>query len=76
MPGTVIVNQVPMDLYDADGNPVLIAEEGNMFMLVSRDPEQLEVLNKVHVELKKMNAYLSIIVGVDLESDDVDEEGL
>lgn len=76
MPGTVIVNQVPMDLYDADGNPILVAEEGNMFMLVSRDPEQLEMLSRVHVELKKMNTYLSMIVGVDLESDDIDEESL
>lgn len=76
MPGTVIVNQVPMDLYDADGNPILVAEEGNMFMLVSRDPEQLEMLSRVHTELKKMNTYLSMIVGVDLESDDTDEESL
>ena len=53
-------------LYDADGNPVKVAQEGNLFLLGVRDPEQTELLRHLVQEIKKTNFYLSQIVGVDM----------
>lgn len=48
-------------LYDVDGNPVDVGSQGSgQFRLAFvRDPEVLEILKDVLLELKRVNLYLS-----------------
>jgi len=71
---TKVEGQPHIELFDASGNPVTIYTDGGRFTISVRDEEQLDYLHKIHIQLKKMNHYLSHMVDEDLDDNDVEDE--
>lgn len=74
MPGTVVLNQVPIEIVNEDGDKVIVNSDGNLYAVSIRDEEQLSLLYKVYKEMKKMNFYLSQLVDQELEDQDMEED--
>jgi hypothetical protein len=72
MPGVVVINQTPVELFDEDGNPVTVVQEGSTVTLMVNNVHQMEMLRSIYVELRKMNIQLAHMTDMDL--DDVELE--
>lgn len=58
---TIILNQVPVALYDECGNKILVSSDGGNLYLSVRDIAQEELLRDILNELKSLNIHLSSI---------------
>jgi hypothetical protein len=72
MPGVVVINQTPVELFDEDGNPVTVVQEGSTVTLMVNNVHQMEMLRSIYVELRKMNIQLAHMT--DMNLDDVELE--
>jgi len=74
MPGTVVLNQVPVEVHDDYGNKVEVAVEGNKFLIAIRDEEQMEMLSNIYTQLRKINFYLSQMIDQEINDYDMEED--
>jgi hypothetical protein len=73
MPSTVVLNQVPVELFDADGNAVQIVTSGSALLLGVRDEEQHSLLCHILKELKRMNKYMQYMMEENITDEDLED---
>lgn len=67
------ITHLPVKLYDANGNEITTMTDNNNIFIAIRDDEQLDILQNILTELRKLNMQLMFITENKLEGTDVED---